>query len=63
MNGSGGWRSWIPALGAGVVAAVLYGATLMVDVSGCSSEYCADVGEFQQLAGGDAGIFVGIVKG
>jgi hypothetical protein len=45
--GSGGWRSWVPALGAGVVAAMLYGATLMVVVSGCSSEYCADVGEFQ----------------
>ena len=47
MSGSGGLRLWAPVLGAGAVAAALYGATLMSVVSGCTSEYCADVGEFQ----------------
>jgi hypothetical protein len=47
VSGSGGLRWWAPVLAAGLVAALLYSLTLMTVVSGCTSEYCADVGEFQ----------------
>lgn len=40
-------RAWLPILAAGLAAAVLYAATLMVVPTGCQAEYCADVGEFQ----------------
>jgi hypothetical protein len=44
---AGNARVALPSALAAVLVAGLYLSTLMLNVSGCSSEYCADTGEFQ----------------
>lgn len=40
-------RFLLPALGAGLISALLYLSTLMSNIAGCFHQYCNDVGEFQ----------------